>query len=291
MDENLVDLHVHTTASDGSDSPGEVVRKAAALRLAALAVTDHDTLDGLEEAETEARAAGLELIRGCEISTRSPFGEVHVLGLWLPSDPALLRPLKEALGGVRQGRITRNQRILDNLLALGLPVPRAEILKLAEKGVPGRPHIAEALCRLGIAANHREAFRKYLGVNGLAYAPRELMEPEQAVRLLAATGATVCWAHPCLNHAPPQELEAMLIRLVPLGLTALEAYHSEHTARDERLCVELADRYGLQISGGSDYHGRLKPEVALGRGKGGLRVRKHILDKLKAARGTSHRDC
>jgi predicted metal-dependent phosphoesterase TrpH len=289
MDGRFVDLHAHTTASDGSDSPGEVVRKAAALRLMALAVTDHDTLDGLREAEAEAREVGLELIRGCEISARSPFGEIHLLGLWLPSDPARLRPLENALADVRCGRLARNRRILDNLAALGLSVPYVEVLKTAGNRTPGRPHIAEALCRLGVTADPREAFRKYLGVNGLAYAPRELMEPERAVRLLADAGATVCWAHPCLGRIPPRELEAEILRLIPYGLTALEAYHSEHSAGDERLCVELAARYGLQISGGSDYHGRFKPGVALGRGRGNLRVREYFLDKLKFARGMPSR--
>lgn len=284
MDRIFVDLHTHTTASDGSDSPSEVVVKAARQGLAALAVTDHDTLSGLAEAEDEARLRGVELVRGCEISTRFAYGEVHILGLWLPRDDASLLPLRQALTEVRRLRAARNHHIAERLAALGLPVTYEAAQELAGGEVMGRPHFAALLCRLGVTATSQEAFARFLGSRGAAYVPRELPEPREVVALLAACGATVSLAHPRLVHCPPEILEQLVAGLVPAGLSAVEAYHSEHSAQDERWCVGLAQRHGLLLTGGSDYHGRSKPGVSLGRGKGGLRVTVGVLDRLKAAR-------
>lgn len=283
MDRIFVDLHTHTTASDGSDSPSALVRRAADLGLAAVAVTDHDTLDGLGEAEVAGRALGVELVRGCEISTRFGRGEAHVLGLWLPHDPARLKELEMALALVRERRATRNRRIAERLAALGMPVTYEAARDLAAGGVLGRPHFAALLCRLGVTATPREAFERYLGSGGAAHVPRELPEPAEAVALLAGTGAIVSLAHPRLIRCSPEELDGLVAGLVPHGLTAIEAYHSEHSAADERFCVDLAQRHGLLLTGGSDYHGLAKPGVALGRGKGGLRVTVAVLDRLKAA--------
>lgn len=284
MNQILIDLHAHTNASDGSDSPAEVVRKAATLHLSALAITDHDTLGGLAEAEAEAAGLDIELVRGCEISTRSPYNEAHLLGLWLPRDPVRLAPVLAAMALARQRRADRNREIVNKLAALGLPVKYEDVLAVAEGEAVGRPHIAALLCRLGITASPREAFTRFLGSHGQAYVPRQLLEPAEAVDLLVAAGATVSLAHPTLIRCPPEALDRLVASLASRGLTALEAYHSEHSAQDVRFCVELADKYGLLLTGGSDYHGLAKPGVALGRGKGGLRVTKHVLDALKEAR-------
>lgn len=284
MNRIFVDLHTHTSASDGTDSPSGLVRRAAGLGLAAVAVTDHDTLDGLAEAEAEGRSLGLEVIRGCEISTRFGRGEAHVLGLWLPREPARLDALNAALALARERRVARNRRIVARLAGLGLPVTYEAVCGVAAGEVVGRPHFAALLCRLGVTATSREAFERYLGAGGAAYVPRELPEPAEAVALLAAAGATVSLAHPRLIRCAPEELDALVASLVPHGLDALEAYHSEHSAADERICVGLAARYGLLLTGGSDYHGQAKPGVNLGRGRGGLRVTLAVLDSLKAAR-------
>lgn len=284
MDRIFVDLHTHTTASDGSDSPVVLVEKAARLGLAAVAVTDHDTLAGLEEAEAEACRRGVELVRGCEISTRFAGEEAHMLGLWLPREEDALRPLEEALAGMRRLRVSRNRRIAERLAAQGLPVTYEAAQDVAGGEVVGRPHFAALLCRLGVTATPREAFERFLGSRGAAYVPRELPEPRQAVALLADCGATVSLAHPRLMHCPPEALEQLVAELAPAGLSALEAYHSEHSAQDERWCVGLAQRHGLLLTGGSDYHGLSKPGVSLGRGRGGLRVTVGVLERLKAAR-------
>jgi len=285
MERNLVDLHTHSTASDGTDSPAELVRKADKLGLAALALTDHDTLAGLDEAEKAAKGMEMELVRGCEISSRSPYGEIHILGLWLPSEPDRLAPLEQALASIRALRATRNRRIAEKLAALGLPVTYEAVAELAseENGVIGRPHFAELLCRLKVVSSRKEAFERYLGAGGAAYVPRDLMEPAEAVRLMAQTGAVVALAHPGLIRCPVEVLDDLVQDLIPAGLTAVESYHSQHSQADTRVCVELAARHGLLLSGGSDYHGLNKPGIELGRGKGGLRVVRRVWENLRSS--------
>lgn len=284
MSMTRIDLHTHSTASDGSDRPSELVRKAAEAHLAVLALTDHDTLDGLAEAESAAARLGIIFIRGCELSTSTAWGEAHFLGLWIPDDGKRTEKLESALSEVHEKRRERNVRIAEKLRTLGMDVTYEAAAALAGGRVVGRPHFAELLCRLGVVENEREAFRRYLGRDGLAYVPRELMCPERAVSLLKSSGALVSMAHPRLLHAPLEELERMLVHLKDAGLDALEAYHSEHDAGDVRLCVELAARHELQITGGSDYHGEAKPKIALGRGRGSLRVGMNVYEELMAYR-------
>ena len=277
----FVDLHTHTTASDGTDAPAALVRKAAALGLAAVAITDHDTLSGLAEAEEAGQQHGIEVIRGCELGVASAYGEMHLLGLWLPEDASLL---ETTLVDLRRRRESRNLRMLEKLEQLGYPVAYESVLHFAGGESVGRPHIASALLEKGYVASRDEAFARFLGARGAAYVPRELLTPEQGVALMAGLGATVCIAHPMLMRCPPAWFDDILPRLKECGLSAIEAYHSEHSAADERFCAELARRYSLGLSGGSDYHGLTKPAVRLGRGRGGLRVTAAILDALKRHR-------
>ena len=280
MNMNRIDLHTHSTASDGTDSPAELIRKAAAAKLAVLALTDHDTLDGLAEAAREAEASDVVFVRGCEISTATPWGEAHFLGLWIPEDAERTATLEKALAEVREKRLARNLRIAEKLRELGMDVTYEAAAALAGGRVVGRPHFAELLCRMGVVESRREAFRRYLGRDGLAYEPRELMSPERAVTLLKSSGALVSMAHPRLLRAPAEELEKLVSSLKESGLDALEAYHSEHDAGDVRLCVDLAAKYGLQLSGGSDYHGLAKPKISIGCGHGSLRVGLSVYESL-----------
>ncbi|WP_367178903.1 PHP domain-containing protein [uncultured Mailhella sp.] len=276
----FIDLHTHSTASDGTDSPTELVRKAAQAHLAVLALTDHDTLAGLEEAEQEAKRQNMGFVRGCEISTATPWGEAHFLGLWIPEKGEKTALLEAELEKVRQQRKERNLRIAEKLRTLGFDVSYEAAAALAGGTVVGRPHFAALLCALGVVKDRKEAFRLYLGRDGLAYVPRRLMSPQEAVSLLKSTGAVVSMAHPRLLHAPVEELDHLLAGLKEQGLDALEAYHSEHDAGDVRLCVELASRHHLQLSGGSDYHGLAKPNISIGHGKGGLRVGFSVYEEL-----------
>lgn len=277
----FIDLHTHSQASDGTDSPAQLVRNAAAAGLAAVALTDHDTLSGLDEAATAASASGIEFIRGCELSTRTEHGEMHILGLWLPPEA---EALERRLADVRHKRDQRNARILDRLADLGIRISMDELLHEARGESVGRPHIAALLVKKNVVPDMQAAFRDYLGSGGRAYLPKEVLDPEEAVRLMARLGATVCLAHPCLQPLPRDWLEAFILRLRDCGLSAIEAYHSEHSDADTRACIDLACRLDLGLSGGSDYHGANKARLRLGSGYGGLRVPLAVLEDLKARR-------
>ena len=277
----FIDLHTHSQASDGTDSPAQLVAGAAAAGLAAVALTDHDTLSGLDEAEAAAQRHGIEFLRGCELSTRTEYGEMHILGLWLPRQADAL---EQRLADIRHKRDNRNAHILEKLATLGISISMDELQHEARGESVGRPHIAALLVKKGAVPDMETAFREYLGSGGRAYLPKEVLEPEEAVRLMAGLGATVSLAHPCLKPLPADWLEAFVLRLKACGLSAIEAYHSEHSDAAVRSCVDLARRQDLGLSGGSDYHGRNKPRIRLGHGYGGLRVPLDILEDLKARR-------
>lgn len=277
----LVDLHTHTQASDGTTSPGDLVRQAQECGLAAVAVTDHDTVSGLAEAQAAGKEYGVEVVRGCELSTSTDMGEMHILGLWLPDDVSLLQGKLKYL---RRKRGERNGRIVEKLQGLGIDISMDEVLEEARGECVGRPHIAAVLMRKGVVKDIGTAFKEYLGYYGKAYLPKEVLQPEDAVRLLCELGATVSWAHPMLSTTNAEWREAFLRRLVDNGLSAIEAYHSEHSAADIRACVDMARRYGLALSGGSDYHGANKPKIRLGVGYGSLRVPYDVFETLRTRR-------
>lgn len=280
MENNLIDLHTHSTASDGTDSPAQLVARAHALGLTAIALTDHDTLGGLAEAESAARDLGLRFIRGCEISTRCETGEQHILGLWASPKAEALEPW---LDDVRRRRNERNAEMVARLNALGLNIS-LEDLRAHAKGSVGRPHMATALVDKGYVPDATTAFREYLGVSGKAYVPKRAPSPEEAIQILHAVGATAVLAHPCLNAASWADVEALTSRLAACGLDAIEAWHTSHSEADTRFCVELAARLGLGLSGGSDYHGLNKLGIQPGTGYGGLRIPLEALEALEARR-------
>lgn len=280
MDRKLVDLHTHSTASDGTDSPAELVARAHGLGLAAIALTDHDTLAGLAEAEQAGRELDMDVIRGCEISTRSEAGEHHILGLWVPERADALDTWLDA---VRKRRNERNAEMVARLRALGFDITLEEVRARASGSV-GRPHLAAVLAARGYARDVASAFRDYLGADGKAYVPKRAPAPEEAVRLLADMGATPVLAHPFLNAATPASVETLARRLAGCGLAAIEAWHSGHSEADTRQCVEFAKRLGLGLTGGSDYHGVNKPGIRLGTGRGGLRVPVAALEALRERR-------
>jgi predicted metal-dependent phosphoesterase TrpH len=276
-----IDLHTHSTASDGTVSPGELPALAVGNNVVALALTDHDSIAGLGEAAARAERLGLEFIRGCELSCTAHYGEVHILGLWLPE---YIPEFEQGLALLRGRRQRRNQRMADLLKSLGMPIDLAEF----PQGLNslGRPHIARLLLHQGHVRSIQEAFERFLGKGRPAYIPKEDFSPAEAVKLLGQTRALVVLAHPLLIQAPKDalrgQLETLLQELVPLGLDGLEAYHSAYSNADVRLALELADKYKLLISGGSDFHGENKPGVSLGKGFGDLCVPCSVLDKLKA---------
>jgi predicted metal-dependent phosphoesterase TrpH len=277
-----IDLHTHSLVSDGADSPAELVKKAAALGLSALALTDHDSLAGLEEAEEAACALGLDFIRGIEIAVEDGADELHLLGLWMPRSSGRI---DETLASLRRQRESRNQAILDRLRALGVFLTMEDVRSVSKGETVGRPHIAMALVNKGYAPGRKEAFERYIGRNGAAFVPRVLLSPKQGIGLLCDEGATVALAHPFLSRMMTKErLNDLLSEFRSFGLTALEAYHNTHDAQQVRMCFDLAARHALLLTGGSDYHGANKGEVALGVGKGNMRIPFRLLSALREHR-------
>jgi predicted metal-dependent phosphoesterase TrpH len=277
-----VDLHTHSFASDGSDSPGELVRKAAVLGLAAVALTDHDTLAGLDEAREEAARVGIDCVPGIEIAVQGEHDEVHLVGLWMPSPS---RRMRDALEVMQQNRQARNQAMLDVLSGMGMPMSMEEVRAQSGGVAVGRQHIARTMRDKGYVSSSREAFDRYIGRRGKAYVPRVLLTPEQGIGLLRDEGATVALAHPFLSRMmTPERLDDTLSDFHARGLTAIEAYYSPCAPEQVRFCVELAAKHHLLLTGGSDYHGVNKEGISLGTGTGSLRIPVVLLEKMREYR-------
>lgn len=276
-----IDFHTHSTASDGSLSPRELVKEAHKAGLSAIALTDHDTVAGVAEAVQAGEEFGVEVVPGCELSTMYGKTEMHILGLWLPPKPARLQQVMDDLVHYRHNR---NHIIIDMLNQHGVDITYDEVVELAGEGSVGRPHIAEIIMRKGFASSIQGAFDEYLGTGGKAYAPKKVLTSEEAVTLLTQEGATVILAHPYQIGIPFDALEECVVKLKTLGLDGVEAYYSTHSDKETRQLLALAQKYELCVSGGSDFHGAAKPTIALGRGKGGLFVPDSVLEHLKERR-------
>jgi predicted metal-dependent phosphoesterase TrpH len=244
-----VDLHLHSTASDGRLSPAELVSKAAAEGLKIIALTDHDTVDGIAAALEAAQAFPmLKLIPGIEISTDVPEGEVHILGYFIDHTN---RGLKAALEKMRNSRRERARKIVTKLEKLGCPVDWERVEEIAGSGTIGRPHIAQALLERGHINAFQEAFEKYIDHDGPAYVEREKVTPSGAVELVVQAGGLPVLAHPLTAPEPEQ----LAIKLKAVGLIGIEAYYAKYTAEDVQRLVAIADRHKLIATGGSDFHG------------------------------------
>ncbi|GIU92575.1 MAG: phosphatase [Acidimicrobiia bacterium] len=277
-----VDLHTHSTASDGSDTPTELVSKAARAGLTAIALTDHDTQEGVPEALAAAQKEGIELVPGVELSLDWPQGGMHLVVLWLPPGPG---PLQDRLAELRRGRDRRNIEIVERLNQLGLDITIEEVAARAGDGSVGRPHIAAVLVEKGYCADIADAFDRYLASGRPAYVHRPRLAPEEAISLARAGGAVPVLAHPhTLGLDAPGEMADLLERLTGAGLVGIECHYGAYDEGGRRGMVALAERFGLVPSGGSDYHGSYKPGVELGTGKVGLGVPDSVLADLAAAR-------
>jgi 3',5'-nucleoside bisphosphate phosphatase len=241
----MLELHCHTTYSDGTLTPVELAAAAAASGVRALAITDHDTVSGWDEAFAAADLYGIEIVPGIELSTVHNGRSLHILGFY--PDPNKLRgPLKDRL----EGRIRRSQQMVEKLTAMGYPI---ELPKTSPGMAPGRPHIAAALVEAGHAKSSREAFDRWLGDDGPAYVHYEKFSIAEGIDLLKSCGAVPVWAHPYLFRGGV--VEEVLKELVDAGLMGVEVYHPSHTANQTQNLKNLCVRYGLLATGGSDYHG------------------------------------
>jgi 3',5'-nucleoside bisphosphate phosphatase len=273
-----VDLHLHSTASDGTDTPGRVVELAAAARLGVIALTDHDTMDGVPEARTRADQLGMELIPGVELSLEHE-GGLHLLVLWLEPGSG---PLQDRLEGLRQGRDLRNKGILEALAAHGIEVTEEELSGEAGMGSVGRPHIAAVMVRKGYVADINTAFDEWLGRHRPGYVSRERLTPDEAIRLATESGAITVLAHPhTLGFSRAEQMAEFLTRMKAAGLVGLEAHYSSYHRHERYGYGDLARRFGLVAGGGSDYHGAYKPGLEVGTGYGDLVVPDHVVEELR----------
>jgi len=244
-----VDLHLHSTASDGKFSPADIVRKAAGLGLQAIALTDHDSIDGIIPALEAAKVhPELKVIPGVEISTDMPEGQAHVLGYFLDYKS---RKLKSALERFRNSREIRARGMVAKLGDLGVNIDWQRVREIAGEGSVGRPHIAEAMLEKKYITSFNEAFNKYIGQNGPAYVEREKMTPAEAVELILSVKGLPVLAHPFTVNEP----EAMIINLKKAGLIGVEAYYKDYSDDQIVFLAGLADKYSLVATGGTDYHG------------------------------------
>ena len=283
---NQVDLHTHTTASDGVLSPTQLVQRAEKLALKVLAVTDHDSTEGVAEAVAAGQACGVDVIPGVEINTDVPGTEVHVLGYFVdPADPTL----SVELARLRDGRIGRARRMAEKLTEMGAPVGFERILAIAGEGSVGRPHVAQALLEAGHVASREEAFDKYIGRNSPAYVERMKFTPAQACQLIRRAGGVPALAHPVFFDRygaikSPFDLDTMLPDLIAAGLIGLEVYYPRYDAVTIEYLMAVIRRYQLLPTGGTDFHGLRAGYPDLGGIYVPLKVARRLREAWQAAR-------
>jgi len=300
--ERLVDLHTHTTESDGSMTPVELVRYAHIKGLEAVAITDHDTIGGLEKAEEEGRKLGIEVITGVEISvdfsdlflklksmhnggkseneTVSSIPEMHILGYFFGKNYG---SILETLNDMREKRKERNAKIARALQELGFDIHIEEVNSMAGGENAGRSHFARLMVQKGYVKSTKEAFDKYLTYGKPAYFKREKLSPEEGIGEIAKAGGVASIAHPKYLYLDEEEMDTLLGLLAFSGLKAIEAYYSEYTEEETQYFLKLANKHGLVATGGSDFHGSYKDGIDLGSGRGSLKVPYSALESLREA--------
>lgn len=264
----MIDLHVHSNHSDGTLSPEALVSLARDSGVTAFALTDHDTLCGIQQAKDAAALpdGGFSpvIIPGTEISAAYKKRDIHILGLFIDeTNPALSQALEEAA----RARDERNETMAARFRDLGIPLTTEDLRKNNPDTIITRAHFAQYLLAYHYVSSWEEAFSRYLGYDAPCFVPREYMNPERAISLILQAGGIPVLAHPLLYKLPPAELEALIKQLTDAGLKGLEVYYSSNTRFDEQICYSLANRFGLLMTGGSDFHGDNKPNLYLGTGR------------------------
>ena len=289
----MIDLHCHTTVSDGGDEPRALVAKAAAAGLSAIAVTDHDNDSGCSEAVDEGLRLGIEVVRGVEISCdvdalhrrgleprERP--TMHLLGYFIPEGQ---NPLSGALAELQSARANRNHIIVERLNELGIPVTFEEVEN--EAGGPGsqigRPHFAAVLVAHGAVPDYQTAFDEYLAKGAKAYISRKLYSPEEAIELMVGAGVVPVLAHPFTLNLDENDLEAFVDALVEAGLRGIEGYHGDMPEVEQEPYRAIGRARNLIVSGGSDYHGDMRPDRGMPGGKYGVTVPEQVLEELRTA--------
>lgn len=276
----IVDLHVHSNKSDGSFSPTELVHYAVEKGLSAFALTDHDTTEGIDEAVSYAASANMpvEVIPGIEFSTEYEGGDIHILGLYINHHNASFQSRLQAFV---DSRIRRNQKMCQNLQDVGINISYEKLTEAFPGSVITRAHYARYLLEHGYIKSMAEAFDRYIGDNCPYFVPREKVTPEQAVQLILTAEGFPILAHPTLYHMSRTRLETLTASLKEAGLMGIEGIYSTYTAGETREMHALAAKYGLLISGGSDFHGAAKPKLDLATGYGSLSVPLSLLTRIQ----------
>lgn len=276
-----VDLHVHSDKSDGSFTPSQLVDMAADKGLCAFALTDHDTTAGVKEAVAAGLQKGIEVIPGIEFSTEYHGKDIHIVGLFIDEDA----PVFQAhLDKFVHARVGRNRKMCEKLRADGIDISYEKLLEAFPGSVITRGHYSRYLLDHGYVKSLPEAFDRYLGDHTKYFVPREKISPADAVRLILKVKGIPVLAHPMLYHMGRDALNQLIVTLKEAGLVGIEAIYSTHSAGEERQVRQLAAKYGLLISGGSDFHGKSKPNLEMGTGYGRLFIPEDVLTAIREKR-------
>lgn len=278
---SFIDLHIHSTASDGTLTPTEVVKEAKKQNLTAMALTDHDTVAGVAEAMATAEEEKITLIPGIELTCHALGKEIHMLGYFLNyEDPIFLGRLED----LRINRSNRNERMLAAFQKDGFPITMEKLQHGNPDTVITRAHFARVLVEEGIVSSKNAAFKKYLGVGKKYYIPRSEIKPSDALTYIKEAGGIAVLAHPFEYQLSKKDLISLIEELKELGLGGIEVYHSSHYQQQCTYLRELTRKYDLAATGGSDFHGSNKPDIQIGTGRGGLRVHESLLEELNQHR-------
>jgi predicted metal-dependent phosphoesterase TrpH len=282
----LCDLHCHSTNSDGSDTPSKLIEIAHSSRLSAIALTDHDTIAGIDEAYHESQKFEIDFINGIELSIIFRSGNMHILGyLYNAENEEFLKTITL----VHNARVNRNKKILDKLSALGMPIKLHDLEIISGGGEIGRPHFARIMLEYGYVKSLQMAFDLYLKKGAPAYEPKALLTPAEAINIIHNAGGVAVLAHPItLNLSLPSDLIKAISDLKEAGLDGIECRYPEHDTQFTRELLELCKKFDLVSTGGSDYHGKAKPTIKLGKGKGSLAVPYECVINLKKRREKIH---
>jgi len=278
-----IDLHIHSTASDGTFSPAEILALAKDLNLAAIAITDHDTINGSKEALDIGVPSSLKFLTGVEISASPPpsfsySGSLHILGYAIKLDDPLLN---KALTTLQEARKNRNPGIIDRLNSMDVAISMDELLIEVGDGQLGRPHIARLMVKKGYVESIKEAFDKYLGKGKPAYVDKYRIDCSMAIEVILGAGGIPVIAHPfLLNPGDVADIENLIIMLKKMGLKGIEVYYPEHSPHVMSQFADMANRHELLMTGGTDFHGSLKPEIKMGSGRGNFFAPYMLYEKL-----------
>ena len=282
MSKKYIDLHVHSNCSDGTFTPTELVDYALKKKLAAIALTDHDTIDGLPEIFAAAEGSGLEVIGGIEFSTEFHGKDVHIVGLDFDYRmPEFCRQLTR----FQNSRDIRNEKMISRLREEGIDITWEAMMQEYPDAVWTRAHFGKFLLEHGYVPDIKEAFSRYLADDACCFIPREKVTPVQAVELIRLANGIPVLAHPMLYHLDDASMDELIESLKAVGLTGIEGFYSTYSRADEEYVRMMADRHQILLSGGSDFHGSTKPDIDLGTGKGNLKIPYELLTKLREAKG------